>query len=218
MDARLLCGEHHAGDKLQIAVPCVALLLVICRPDGRRRYAMQLVTTNMIDCETIIVRTTTGPGGLSGPLRVDFHGNPIRQYTEREARFAFERMQRHHAVAGWGAPADGAGAGHVSRRVGSGVGESSAAGPPVGRHGDVAGTATFRSPGAWAPWPSSQRSELRATPPAEVGSTRGSIGADGAAGEPASQGNHAPGVASASRSDDSAAADAATAVGCPQIG
>ena len=28
--------------------------------------------TNMIDCEIAVIETPTGPGGVSGPLRIDF--------------------------------------------------------------------------------------------------------------------------------------------------
>ena len=47
----------------------------------------------------------TGPGGRSGPLRVDlggkYHHSPLQEYTEGEARSAFSRMLDHHRANGW---------------------------------------------------------------------------------------------------------------------
>ena len=46
-----------------------------------------------------------GPGGRSGPLRVDLQRrycrDPLQEYTVHEARSAFDRMLRHHAANGW---------------------------------------------------------------------------------------------------------------------
>ena len=65
---------------------------------------IQLVLTNMIHCEPIMVRTATGPGGRSGPLRVDLHmgSSVMHPYSEWEAKAAFERMMNHHRTNGWG--------------------------------------------------------------------------------------------------------------------
>ncbi len=70
---------------------------------------IQLVLTNMIHCESIIVKTATGPGGRSGPLRVDFRmgSSVLHPYSEYEAQAAFQRMMSHHQANGWG---DGGGA------------------------------------------------------------------------------------------------------------
>ncbi|KAG8458628.1 hypothetical protein KFE25_008425 [Diacronema lutheri] len=61
--------------------------------------------SNMIDCESTIVRTATGPGGRSGPLRVDLRGEfgqpPTTPYSEMEAAAAFSRMLDHHKRNGW---------------------------------------------------------------------------------------------------------------------
>jgi len=61
--------------------------------------------SNMIDCESVVVRTATGPGGRSGPLRIDLDGryfhNPMIEYSEMEAKAAFQRMLQHHAANGW---------------------------------------------------------------------------------------------------------------------
>ena len=51
------------------------------------------------------MRTATGPGGRTGPLRVDLAGeyarDPMMDYSEAEAKSAFDRMLRHHAANGW---------------------------------------------------------------------------------------------------------------------
>eukprot|EP00633_Aureoumbra_lagunensis_P000738 CAMPEP_0197293142 /NCGR_PEP_ID=MMETSP0890-20130614/26995_1 /TAXON_ID=44058 ORGANISM="Aureoumbra lagunensis, Strain CCMP1510" /NCGR_SAMPLE_ID=MMETSP0890 /ASSEMBLY_ACC=CAM_ASM_000533 /LENGTH=254 /DNA_ID=CAMNT_0042767631 /DNA_START=105 /DNA_END=872 /DNA_ORIENTATION=- len=66
---------------------------------------LRTVFTNMLHAEEGIVRTATGPGGKTGPLRVDLHGkyhyNVLAPYTEHEAKSAFDRMLRHHATNGW---------------------------------------------------------------------------------------------------------------------
>ena len=59
------------------------------------------VATNMIDPERVMVRTRTGPGGLSGPARVDVPRAAI-DYSDHEAREAFRRMEAHHRENGWG--------------------------------------------------------------------------------------------------------------------
>jgi hypothetical protein len=39
----------------------------------------QVVVTNMINTESVIVRTATGPGGVSGPLRIDLQASTVAQ-------------------------------------------------------------------------------------------------------------------------------------------
>lgn len=60
---------------------------------------------NMIDCESTVVRTATGPGGRSGPLRIDLRSEyghpPLTEYSEAEASAAFSRMLQHHRRNGW---------------------------------------------------------------------------------------------------------------------
>lgn len=58
---------------------------------------MQLLHT-MVTAETVLVKTPSGPGGMGGPLRIDFKypGGPLVQYSEREARTAFTRMLATH--------------------------------------------------------------------------------------------------------------------------
>ena len=61
---------------------------------------LQLVATNLLDPERVMVRTRTGPGGMSGPARVDFR-LASSEYGEGEARAAFARMLEHHRTSGW---------------------------------------------------------------------------------------------------------------------
>ena len=66
---------------------------------------LNTVFTNMLDTEVVTVRTATGPGGRSGPLRVDlqgkFHRNVLAEYSDQEARAAFDRMLDNHRRNGW---------------------------------------------------------------------------------------------------------------------
>ena len=58
----------------------------------------------MVDVESMQVRTASGPGGRSGPLRVDLqHGaaHCMREYSSGEAQAAFGRTLAHHAANGW---------------------------------------------------------------------------------------------------------------------
>ena len=73
----------------------------------------------MIHCESVIVKTATGPGGKSGPLRVDFRmgDHVLHPYSEWEAQAAFQRMMNHHRVNGWGG-ADAAAAGSSKPNAG----------------------------------------------------------------------------------------------------
>ena len=62
------------------------------------------VLHNMIDCESVVVRTATGPGGRSGPLRVDLsrgHHYATQKYSQGEASSAFQRTLAHHRTNGW---------------------------------------------------------------------------------------------------------------------
>ena len=63
------------------------------------------VFMNFLDTTSEIIRTATGPGGRSGPLRVDlqgkYHHSPLHEYSEVEARSAFSRMLDHHRANGW---------------------------------------------------------------------------------------------------------------------
>ena len=66
---------------------------------------LHTVFANFLDTTSQLIRTATGPGGRSGPLRVDLQRrycrDPLQEYTAHEARSAFDRMLRHHAANGW---------------------------------------------------------------------------------------------------------------------
>jgi len=80
---------------------------------------LQVVMYNMIFCESVFVTTATGPGGMAGPLRIDLSKGRmvwprvcnsacssqahalrkrpvVQEYTEEEARMAFERTAASH--------------------------------------------------------------------------------------------------------------------------
>lgn len=75
------------------------------RPAYTVEGALLVALSNMLDCEATLVRTATGPGGRSGPLRVDLRGEfgpgPAVPYSEAEAQAAFSRMLDHHRRNGW---------------------------------------------------------------------------------------------------------------------
>ena len=63
-----------------------------------------MVLHNMIDVEPMQVRTATGPGGRSGPLRVDLRQGArycTSEYSTHEAQAAFGRTLAHHRANGW---------------------------------------------------------------------------------------------------------------------
>lgn len=63
---------------------------------------LNTVFMNFLDTTSEIIRTATGPGGRSGPLRVDLRGQyGTGEYSEQEARSAFTRMLSHHRTNGW---------------------------------------------------------------------------------------------------------------------
>ncbi|KAK9838239.1 hypothetical protein WJX84_000696, partial [Apatococcus fuscideae] len=106
---RMYTGHVTAGGSI-----CIEALTLSGSPGSWQaaycfESVIQLVLTNMIHCESVMVRTATGPGGRSGPLRVDLHmGNRVMQpYSEWEAQAAFERMMNHHRTNGWGLRGDG---------------------------------------------------------------------------------------------------------------
>lgn len=63
------------------------------------------------DCDVYWIETPTGPGGMSGPLRVDLEGRwtgshklVMREYSWHEAEAAFQRTAANHRQSGWGPP------------------------------------------------------------------------------------------------------------------
>ncbi|WIA19343.1 hypothetical protein OEZ85_003974 [Tetradesmus obliquus] len=76
------------------------------QPDFSVESLLNVILINMIDCPVTVVQTATGPGGRSGPLRIDFSsGNPTRGYSTAEARAAFNRTLENHRRMGWGSTA-----------------------------------------------------------------------------------------------------------------
>lgn len=72
---------------------------------------LNIVILNMIDCDVYWIETPTGPGGMSGPLRVDLEGRwtgshklVMREYSWHEAEAAFQRTAANHRQSGWGPP------------------------------------------------------------------------------------------------------------------
>eukprot|EP00775_Hariotina_reticulata_P008971 gene8971-9146_t len=67
------------------------------QPDMCVESLLNVVIINMIDCPSAYVQTATGPGGRSGPLRIDFScGNPTYGYSQHEAKAAFHRTLENH--------------------------------------------------------------------------------------------------------------------------
>ena len=77
------------------------------QPSYTAEGMLHLVVLNMIDTPSVHVQTPTGPGGLSGPLRIDFT-NPLIPYSALEARSAYDRSVQNHRAVGWGGGGGGA--------------------------------------------------------------------------------------------------------------
>ena len=92
---RLYTGHVTAGGAV-----CIRVLADGWRGEYGIEGILGIVAANFLDCERVYVRTATGPGGESGPLRVDPHQRG-RDYSEAEARAAFGRMVAHHRRNGW---------------------------------------------------------------------------------------------------------------------
>jgi ubiquitin-conjugating enzyme E2 Q len=78
------------------------------RPDYCLSGLLPLVKQNLVDVESVMIRTATGPGGRAGPLRIDFarqwHPHcrtPLDPYSRAEAVAAFARSEAHHRANGW---------------------------------------------------------------------------------------------------------------------
>eukprot|EP01046_Picozoa_sp_COSAG06_P051364 COSAG06_NODE_8361_length_2194_cov_2283.744986_1_plen_373_part_00 len=101
---QMYTGHVTAGGSI-----CVEALTNTGTPNSWQRDftfegVLQTVLHNMVDVEAMDVRTATGPGGRSGPLRVDLqHGaaHCMREYSNQEAQAAFGRTLAHHAANGW---------------------------------------------------------------------------------------------------------------------
>lgn len=76
------------------------------RPEYCVSGLLPLVKNNLIHVEAVVVRTASGPGGVAGPLRVDFgrRWHPCgvtTPYSAQEAQAAFARAEAHHRANGW---------------------------------------------------------------------------------------------------------------------
>eukprot|EP00884_Botryococcus_braunii_P017042 jgi/Botrbrau1/4020/Bobra.0016s0029.2 len=64
-----------------------------------------VVLYNFIHCERALVKTATGPGGISGPLRLDLDGahglHPLTEYSMDSAIAAMHRLVKNHGKNGW---------------------------------------------------------------------------------------------------------------------
>ena len=75
------------------------------RPETSVASVLETLKHAFVSVEPAVVKTRFGPGGVAGPLRVDldaeFCREPLAEYSEREAKAAFERSLDHHARNGW---------------------------------------------------------------------------------------------------------------------
>ncbi|KAK9817931.1 hypothetical protein WJX72_004478 [[Myrmecia] bisecta] len=106
-------GHVTAGGSICIAALTLSGGAGSWSPDYSVESILNVVITNMLDCERLQVTTASG-GGTSGPLRIDldkrYSHNPMQPYSEAEARMAFSRMEQHHRQNGWGPAGGGAAA------------------------------------------------------------------------------------------------------------
>ncbi|KAL4439959.1 hypothetical protein ABPG75_002960 [Micractinium tetrahymenae] len=65
---------------------------------------LALVLFNMLNAESVEVRTIMG-GGQAGPLRIAMGPGVLQEYSEGEAKAAFDRTVANHRQNGWAGPA-----------------------------------------------------------------------------------------------------------------
>ena len=99
--ARWYTGHVTAGGSV-----CVEVLAPHAwRPETSVASVLETLKHAFVSVEPAVIKTRFGPGGVAGPLRVDLERahclSPIAEYSEREARAAFERSLDHHARNGW---------------------------------------------------------------------------------------------------------------------
>ena len=99
--AKLYTGHVTAGGSV-----CVEILAPHAwRPETSIASVLETLKHAFVSVEPAVVKTRFGPGGVAGPLRVDldaeFCASPVAEYSEREAKAAFERSLDHHARNGW---------------------------------------------------------------------------------------------------------------------
>eukprot|EP00803_Ostreobium_quekettii_P002265 evm.model.scf_2590.1 EVM.evm.TU.scf_2590.1 scf_2590:1117-4689(-) len=124
---RWYTGHVTAGGSICIEALTLSGTPNSWQPDYCVESMLNVIMHNMVHCEEVYVRTPTGPGGLSGPLRIDleleYTTSVMQPYTEHEAQSAFRRMEANHQRFGWGS-GGAAGAGGLGQ-----VGNPSAGSP-----------------------------------------------------------------------------------------
>jgi hypothetical protein len=99
---RMYTGHVTAGGSICLESLTVSGTTGSWQPTFCVEGMLQLIVMNMIHTPVQYIQTTTGPGGLSGPLRVEFgSGNPLAGYSNSEAKAAFERTMQNHRNMGW---------------------------------------------------------------------------------------------------------------------
>jgi hypothetical protein len=148
---RMYTGHVTAGGSICLEALTVSGTTGSWQPTFCVEGMLQLIVMNMIHTPVQFIQTTTGPGGLSGPLRVDFaSSNPLAGYSNSEAQSAFKRTLQNHRNMGWPG----------STAVGPTVGNSNAS-SSSGGSASTSGTSAA-SPGA--PSPPSKRQKTAVTP------------------------------------------------------
>ncbi|CAD7697949.1 unnamed protein product [Ostreobium quekettii] len=116
---RWYTGHVTAGGSICIEALTLSGTPNSWQPDYCVESMLNIIIHNMIDCEVVYVQTPTGPGGLSGPLRIDlerkYTSNVMAPYSEYEAQSAFRRMEANHQRLGWGPTGGASGSGQASR-------------------------------------------------------------------------------------------------------
>ncbi|KAK3261162.1 hypothetical protein CYMTET_29917 [Cymbomonas tetramitiformis] len=98
-------GHVTAGGSVCIEALTLSRSKGAWQPDFSFEGIMNTVCMNMLDEERVKIETATGPGGMSGPLRIDlqhmYNHRVMMPYSLSEAEAAFRRMEAHHRREGW---------------------------------------------------------------------------------------------------------------------
>eukprot|EP01043_Picozoa_sp_COSAG02_P007684 COSAG02_NODE_234_length_27784_cov_12.556872_15_plen_264_part_00 len=76
------------------------------KPEFTVEGILNMVMQNMLYTEVVEIQTARGPGGRTGPLRVNLgrpseYGGPAMEYSQDAAAAAFQRSIQHHSKHGW---------------------------------------------------------------------------------------------------------------------
>jgi len=76
------------------------------KPEFTVEGILNMVVQNMLHTEMVEIQTAHGPGGKTGPLRVNLgrpfeYGGPAAEYSMDAAAAAFQRSMQHHSKHGW---------------------------------------------------------------------------------------------------------------------